>query len=426
MKIIYSILLLCCIAKVQAQAPIWSVNTSTYQYDMTITAVIEVNCAELLNTSNQIAVSSNGVIRGVANTSNIGAGRYIAIISAYSNQVSGETLNVQFYDSVGDSIYASIDSVLFQDNAIVGSPSIPLIFRTNNSPTALQINSDSIVENLPIGSTVGNFNTSDLDVSQTHSYTLVSGSGDTDNGLFSITSNQLLSGFIADFETRKNYTVRVRTTDSEGCFYESVFPVTILDANDAPTSFTIDTDSIDENSPINSYIGNLTTIDQDTTDVFTYSLVSGTGDVDNLQFNFLNNQLRTSQVLNFELQATYSIRVRSTDQSNLFFEDNLIIHLRDINDLPTDILFPKDSIDENSLIASVVGLLNTVDEDATQSFNYSFANTLNNDNDSFLIVGNEIRTNTTLDFENKATYSVSINTDAVSYTHLTLPTIYSV
>ncbi|MFT6442385.1 MAG: gliding motility-associated-like protein [Salibacteraceae bacterium] len=411
MKIIYSILLLSIITTAQAQAPSWSVNSSAYQYDMTITAVIEVNCVELGNTANQIAVSSNGVVRGVAYTSSIGAGRYIAIISAYSNQVSGETLSIQLYDGVGDSIYVSIDSVLFQDNGIVGSPSNPLIFRTNNSPTAIQINSDSIVENFPIGSSVGNFSTSDLDVSQTHSYTLASGVGDTDNGLFSIANNQLNIAFVADYESKANYTVRIRTTDSEGCFIESVFPISILNANDAPTSFAINTDSIDENSPINSYLGNLTTVDQDTNDVFTYSLVSGSGDADNSQFNFLNNQLRTSQVLNFEFQATYSIRVRSTDQSNLFLEDNLILHLRDINDLPTDILFPKDSIDENSIIGTVVGLLSTVDEDASQSFNYSFVSVTNNDNDSFLIVGNQIRTNATLDFENKTIYSVRINTD---------------
>ena len=412
MKIIYSILLLSIIATAQAQAPSWSVNSSTYQYDMTITAVIEVNCVELGNTANQIAVSSNGVVRGVAYTSSIGAGRYIAIISAYSNQVSGETLSIQLYDGVGDSIYVSIDSVLFQDNGIVGSPSNPLIFRTNNSPTAIQINSDSIVENFPIGSSVGNFSTSDLDVSQTHSYTLASGAGDTDNGLFSIANNQLLSGFVADYETRKNYTVRVRTTDSEGCFYEAIFPVAILDGNDMPTDIILTNNNVNENIPAGNFVGAIRSVDQDSSDFYNYSLVTGSGDADNSNFIIRNDSIFSAIVFNKVTQGQHSIRLQTDDQRGGVFSKSFTILIKDINNSPTQITLSNNVIGDNSMVFFKVGNFTSLDDDLGDIHTYSLTAGVNDDdNASFVISGTELRTNTSFDTRTKTLYKVRVLTD---------------
>jgi cadherin-like protein/Big-like domain-containing protein/K319-like protein len=70
----------------------------------------------------------------------------------------------------------------------------------------------------------------------THTYTLVSGTGDTDNSLFEIVGDQLKAKADLNYENRSSYSVRIRTTDSASATYEEQFTVTVTDANDPPTA----------------------------------------------------------------------------------------------------------------------------------------------------------------------------------------------
>jgi hypothetical protein len=47
-----------------AQAPNWSVNPNQFQYSMTATAVLDLNCAELTNPSNQLGAFVGTTLRG--------------------------------------------------------------------------------------------------------------------------------------------------------------------------------------------------------------------------------------------------------------------------------------------------------------------------------------------------------------------------
>lgn len=395
----------------QAQSPNWTVNPNAFQYNMTVTASLDVNCVGLTNPSNKLGAFVGGVLRGTANTSNVINGRFITTMSVYSNAVSGETVNFQFYDVATDSIYISVDNVLFQDNAIYGTLNSPFIVKTNNAPTALTISNDSMQENLPSGQVIGSFSTTDLNVGQTHTYSLVSGTGATNNGSFSISGGQLIANFVADFENKTSYSTRVRTTDSQGCTFERVVLVYVKNTNDAPTAIALSNAMIDERNPVNATIGSLTATDQDANETFTFSLVSGAGGADNGKFNIVNSNLRASQSFNFEVQSTFKIRVRVTDKAANTFEDSLSISVNDLNDLPTDIVITKDSIAENQALNSLVGTFSTVDEDAAQTHSYSFNNIAGNDNGSFIVVGNQLRTSAIFDYEGRKEYFIYVQTN---------------
>lgn len=404
-------LLLIGASSVFAQSPSWSVNPNAFQYNMTVTASLDVNCSALTNPSNKLGAFVGGVLRGTANTSNVISGNYITTMSVYSNVANGETVTFRFYDVATDSIYTSVDSILFQDNAIYGTLSSPFIVKTNNAPTTLTISNDSIQENVASGQLVGSLSTTDLDANQTHSYSLVSGTGSTNNSSFSIMGNQLMANFVADFENKNSYTVRLKATDSEGCFYETVIPITVKNTNDAPTALALSNASLDEGRPANTVIGALSATDQDANETFTYSLVSGAGSVDNNKFNIFSNTLRANQIFNFETQSTFTIRVRVTDGASNSFEDSLLIIVNDLNDQPTDIQISKDSVEENRPQNFLVGTLTTSDEDLAQTHAYSFNNIPGNDNASFLIVGNQLRTSTIFDYEGRKEYFVYVQTN---------------
>ena len=110
--------------------------------------------------------------------------------------------------------------------------------------------------------------------------------------------------------------------------------ITVNDTNQAPTDISLSNSSVAENQPANTLVGGLSSIDPDTGDAFTYTLVDGAGSTDNGSFNITDSSLRTSALFDFETRNSYSIRVRSTDQGGLYIEKALIITVSNVNEAP--------------------------------------------------------------------------------------------
>jgi hypothetical protein len=110
------------------------------------------------------------------------------------------------------------------------------VTRPNHGPTDIGLSNTSVAENQPSGTTVGTFNTTDPDSWDTHTYTLVSGTGSADNAAFTIdAAGNLKTATVFDFESKSSYSIRVRSTDSGGLWTEKVFTISVTDVNEAPT-----------------------------------------------------------------------------------------------------------------------------------------------------------------------------------------------
>ncbi|MBD2138144.1 cadherin domain-containing protein [Anabaena sp. FACHB-1237] len=203
----------------------------------------------------------------------------------------------------------------------------------NETPTELSLSATTVNENLGANTVIGNFSTTDVDAGNTFSYSLVTGGGDTDNNVFTISSNQLKINQSPDFESKNSYSIRVRTTDQGGLSYEKQLTINVNDLNETPTDITLSNTSINENVVPLTVIGNFSTTDVDAGNTFSYSLVTGAGDTDNNVFTISSNQLKINQSPDFESKNSYSIRVRTTDQGGLSYEKQLTINVNDLNDL---------------------------------------------------------------------------------------------
>ncbi|MDA7699128.1 cadherin domain-containing protein [Flavobacteriaceae bacterium] len=98
----------------------------------------------------------------------------------------------------------------------------------NSIPRDISLSSTSIAENKSIGTTVGVLSTTDSDTLDTHTYSLVSGSGDTDNASFSISGANLLSAASFDYETKNSYSIKVQTSDGTAT-YSKTFTLSVTD-----------------------------------------------------------------------------------------------------------------------------------------------------------------------------------------------------
>ena len=97
----------------------------------------------------------------------------------------------------------------------------------NRAPTDISPSNSVVAENQPSGTAVGTFSTTDPDSGNTFTYELVSGTGSTDNGSFTISGNSLRTAVPFDYEAKNSYSIRVRSTDQGGLYIEKVFTITI-------------------------------------------------------------------------------------------------------------------------------------------------------------------------------------------------------
>lgn len=230
-------------------------------------------------------------------------------------------------------------------------------------PDDIRLSPSSVAEERPVGTTVGTLSTEAFGGSYT--YALVSGAGDTDNGSFTISGTILKTAAIFDYETKNSYSIRVQLTDDLGLIVVENFTISVTDVveNRAPTAITLDPSSVAENQPAGTTVGTFSTTDPDTGNTFTYSLVGGTGSTDNGSFSIGGNTLKTAASFDYENNNSYSIRVRTTDNGGLFFEQVFTITVTDVNENVAPVANNDDvSTDEDTAVSGNV-LTNDSDAD---------------------------------------------------------------
>jgi uncharacterized repeat protein (TIGR01451 family) len=87
------------------------------------------------------------------------------------------------------------------------------------------------------------------------------------------------------------------------------------------------------------------------------------------------------------------------------------ITINGVDDAPTDISLDNNSVAENQPSGTLVGSFSTTDADSGDTFTYSLVSGIgDNDNASFTIVGNHLRTAASFNYETKNSYSIRVRT----------------
>jgi hypothetical protein len=167
----------------------------------------------------------------------------------------------------------------------------------------------------------------------THSYSLVSGTGADDNASFNISGNALRLTGSANFEAKTSYTVRVRSTDQGGLLAEQDFTITVNDINESPTDISLSANSIVENNAPDATVGTLSAIgDPDAGATHSFSFVAGTGDADNAAFTIDGSTLKIIGIADSDIKSSYSLRVQANDGVGGSFAKVFTVSVTDVND----------------------------------------------------------------------------------------------
>ncbi len=127
---------------------------------------------------------------------------------------------------------------------------------------------------------------------------------------------------------------------------------------DAPTDIVRSDASINENldtSAADLLFSTLSAVDDDVDDTHSYELVSGEGDTDNARFLISADQLylRQGEVLDYESQSTYAVRVRVTDAAGLIFEKSLTLGVNNLVEVTKEDITVGDGTAQRSRVESL-------------------------------------------------------------------------
>lgn len=146
-------------------------------------------------------------------------------------RVSTRTTNDQSSPSVGMDANGNF-VIAWSSNLQDGSGYGIFANGLNYTPTDIQLSNNTLSEYSTPGTTIGIFSSTDANTADYFFYTLVAGAGDTDNGAFSIVGNQLRNSVVFDYETQETYSIRVRTTDLGGLWFEKNFTINVTDVSE--------------------------------------------------------------------------------------------------------------------------------------------------------------------------------------------------
>ncbi|WP_269616449.1 cadherin domain-containing protein [Prochlorococcus marinus] len=290
----------------------------------------------------------------------------------------------------------------------------------NETPSNISLSSSSFNENISSNSIIATLSTSDVDSSDSHTYSLVTGAGDGDNTSFTLDGNNLKINSSPDYETKSTYNIRLKTTDAAGLSYIKPFTLAVQGINETPSNISLSSSSFNENINSGSAVAELSSSDPDSSDTHTYSFISGSGDTDNNSFTIDDSSLKIKASPDYETKSTYNIRLKTTDAAGLSYIKPFTLAVQGINETPSNISLSSSSFNENISSNSIIATLSTSDVDSSDSHTYSLVTGAGDgDNTSFTLDGNNLKINSSPDYETKSTYNIRLKTtDAAGLSYI--------
>lgn len=187
---------------------------------------------------------------------------------------------------------------------------------SNNIPTNITLSNSNLNENVANNTTVGTFTTTDADVGDSHTYTFVSGAGDSDNAKFTITGSTLKIVESPDYEIQNSYSIRINTNDGNGWNFQKSFTITINDIGEIITSL-LDFENSSTKYTVTSWNWSRLT---NTAFEGSYSLESNNGWINNTQSCFqVNHTFSATGTIDFK----YNVSSQAWDTLNFYIDNNL-------------------------------------------------------------------------------------------------------
>jgi hypothetical protein len=200
----------------------------------------------------------------------------------------------------------------------------------NTQPTEITLSNMAVDENSAGGTVIGTLGTNDTDAGDSWTYVITL---DPDQK-FQIIGGQLVlrNGAALDYETAMSHSVTIQVTDSTGASFFETFTIGVNDVfeavNSAPTDMDISGNSVTEGAANGTLVGVLTTIDPDSGESFTYTLLDSAGGRFTLDGDRL--EIANDTLIDFETDPSHTVTVQVTDSAGNTYDETFTIQVQDV------------------------------------------------------------------------------------------------
>ena len=318
-------------------------------------------------------------------------------------------------DAGGNNVYDVI--VETSDGSLTDSQLLAVTVTNQNEAPVVADQSFLTPENRTAGTVIGTVASSDPDVSDTRSYSLLGGNT---NGAFAIDAVtgeiRVANAAALNFEATPSFTLTVGVTDAGGLSDTATVTVTLTNVNEAPVIEDA-ARSVAENSSVGTLVGDvIPSSDPDANDTRSYSIIGGNTN-GAFAIDAQTGQLRVATLgaLDFETSPSFTLTLGVTDAGGLSDTATVTVNLTNVNEAPV-IEDATRSVAENSSAGTLVGdVIPSSDPDANDTRSYSIIG--GNINGAFAIdmVTGELRVANAaaLNFETTPSFTLTLGvTDA--------------
>jgi len=206
----------------------------------------------LSNTIGQLTVNRKGLLITAEDKERFAGAANPAFTASYSGFENNETAAV-LTSPVAFNTDATVNSIpgnydIIASGAVAANYNISYqkgkLTVKAGAPTDIVLAATSLYENRPAGTSAGTLSSSSLDPSATFTYSLVTGTGSTDNASFSIDGNTVKTTSVLDYEQKQSFSIRVKSTTQFGLSLEKAISINLQDVNEVPTLAAITDQSI--------------------------------------------------------------------------------------------------------------------------------------------------------------------------------------
>jgi len=364
-------------------------------------------------------------------TTSDGSGNWTITSSTLSS--GSHTITAKVTDTAGNESVASAGLSVAVDTA---------------APSAIALSSNTLSNSASANTAVGTLSSTDATVNDTFTYSLVAGAGSTNNASFSISGTSLVATNPSALSAG-SYSVRVRTTDVAGNYFEQTFSITVT-SNQAPVVSTPTAIALTDMSSTDTFsnqTGTLSATDADADAIASYGIQGGTTggsdvigaatyDVSKLgtygtlyvkssdgSYVYVPNASPINGRLT-NTSETFTVTATDNNASAATGTATLTVNITGVNDLPTDISLTATSVSQSGGANTTVGSLSTTDADTGDTHTYTLVSGVGDTNNGlFNISGTSLRA-TNAGSMTPGTYTVRVQTtDAASATYAEAMTI---
>jgi hypothetical protein len=118
-------------------SPSWNINANEYQFNMTVTAILQIDGVESIDEGDLLGAFVGGQCRGLANPVYVtGLKRYEMFLMIHSNETAGEEISLKAFDASAGRVLDVEQVLTWQADANIGTVLEQLVLNT----TALEDN----------------------------------------------------------------------------------------------------------------------------------------------------------------------------------------------------------------------------------------------------------------------------------------------